>query len=92
MGDPGLMFTFYFPIIFALNSKVGIRFIGSVILCEWMNQVSVLLIISMKIKSKIMILSIVNSSFCHSSPHIIGIKVDASWRASLLVGGGTFEY
>ena len=44
MGDPGLMFTFYFPIIFALNSKVGIRFIGSVILCEWMNQVSVLLI------------------------------------------------
>ena len=39
-GDPGLMFTLYFPIIFALNSKVGIKFIGSVILCEWMNQVS----------------------------------------------------
>ena len=39
-----------------------------------------------------LILSIVNSNFCHSSPHIIGVKVDASWWASLLVGGGTFEY
>ena len=39
VGDPGLMFTIYFPIIFAFNSRVGIKFIGTVILCEWMNQV-----------------------------------------------------
>ena len=39
IGDPGLMFTIYFPIIFAFNSRVGIKFIGTVILCEWMNQV-----------------------------------------------------
>ena len=37
-------------------------------------------------------LSIVNSNFYHSSLNIIGVKVDASWWASLLVGGGTFEY
>ena len=39
-----------------------------------------------------LILSIVNTEFYHSSLHIIGVKVDASWWASLLVGGGTFEY
>ena len=78
MGDPGLMFTFYFPIIFALNSKVGIRFIGSVILCEWMNQVSVLQIMINENQSKI-ILSIVNTNFDHSSFHTIGVKVDAAW-------------
>ena len=48
-GDPGLMFTLYFPIIFALNSKVGIKFIGSVILCEWMNQVSLKVAIGLRL-------------------------------------------
>ena len=88
-GDPGLMFTLYFPIIFALNSKVGIKFIGSVILCEWMNQVSLKVAIGLRLLemnynfNRILpiFLIIKYRQFC-----IIGTKMDATWRTPLLVG------
>ena len=37
VGDPALTFVFYFPLIFALNALSGVKFLGAIILSEWIN-------------------------------------------------------
>ena len=39
IGDPSKAFYLYFPIIFGLHRLSGIKFLGTVILCEWLNQI-----------------------------------------------------
>eukprot|EP00095_Tigriopus_kingsejongensis_P011441 maker-scaffold222_size251774-snap-gene-1.20 protein:Tk11441 transcript:maker-scaffold222_size251774-snap-gene-1.20-mRNA-1 annotation:"hypothetical protein DAPPUDRAFT_316364" len=39
IGDPSLAFVLYFPIIAGIHYRSGVRFLGTVILCEWLNQV-----------------------------------------------------
>ena len=36
---PGLAFVFYFPFFFALNALAGVKYLGALILSEWMNLV-----------------------------------------------------
>ncbi|XP_066988968.1 glucose-6-phosphatase 2-like isoform X2 [Macrobrachium rosenbergii] len=38
LGDPGLAFTFYFPIVIALHAGLGTRFMWSIVFCEWSNM------------------------------------------------------
>jgi hypothetical protein len=33
----GQAFVFYFPFIFALNALSGVKYLGAIVLCEWMN-------------------------------------------------------
>ena len=35
----GLAFVFYFPFIFALNALAGVKYLGALVLSEWMNLV-----------------------------------------------------
>ncbi len=39
VGDPGLVFTLYFPLVAALSWVSGVRLIGSAIACEWTNLI-----------------------------------------------------
>ncbi|XP_071532945.1 glucose-6-phosphatase catalytic subunit 1-like [Panulirus ornatus] len=39
VGDPGLAFTFYFPLVVALHAGVGIKLMWSIIFCEWSNMI-----------------------------------------------------
>ncbi|XP_069937733.1 glucose-6-phosphatase catalytic subunit 1-like [Cherax quadricarinatus] len=38
-GDPGLAFTLYFPLVVALQATVGVKFMWSIIMCEWSNMI-----------------------------------------------------
>ncbi len=39
VGDPGLVFSLYFPLIAGLSWVAGVRFLGAVIACEWANLI-----------------------------------------------------
>ena len=39
VGDPSKAFILYFPLIFGIHRLSGIKFLGTVVLCEWSNQV-----------------------------------------------------
>nr|WED30158.1 glucose-6-phosphatase 2 [Penaeus vannamei] len=39
IGDPGLAFTLYFPVVVALHAGVGVRLMWSIIFCEWSNMI-----------------------------------------------------
>ena len=38
-GDPAKAFYIFFPLFLALNRYKGIKYLGAVVLCEWMNLV-----------------------------------------------------
>jgi len=39
IGDPSQGFVLYFPIILALNYGKGVRYLGTFIVCEWLNMI-----------------------------------------------------
>lgn len=39
LGDPSKAFYIFFPLCFALDQAVGVRYLASVILSEWSNQI-----------------------------------------------------
>lgn len=39
VGDPGLAFTFYFPLVVALNAGLGVRMMWTLLFCEWSNMI-----------------------------------------------------
>lgn len=39
VGDPGLAFTFYFPLLLALHAGLGVRLMWTLIFCEWSNMI-----------------------------------------------------
>lgn len=38
-GDPGLAFTFYFPLVMGLHAGLGTRFMWAIVFCEWSNMI-----------------------------------------------------
>ena len=39
IGDPSKAFSVFFPVILGLNPVIGIKFLTSTVICEWLNQV-----------------------------------------------------
>lgn len=39
IGDPSKAFSVFFPVILGLNPAIGIKFLTSTVICEWLNQV-----------------------------------------------------
>jgi len=39
VGDPTFIFVVFFPIIYGMNWRSGLRYLGAAIICEWLNQI-----------------------------------------------------
>ncbi len=39
IGDPQLAFSLYFPLVAAVSWVSGVRYLGAVVACEWLNLV-----------------------------------------------------
>uniref|UniRef100_A0A0N7ZBX2 glucose-6-phosphatase n=1 Tax=Scylla olivacea TaxID=85551 RepID=A0A0N7ZBX2_SCYOL len=39
VGDPGLAFTLYFPLLLSVHTGVGVRLMWTLLFCEWSNMI-----------------------------------------------------
>ncbi|MPC72809.1 hypothetical protein E2C01_067123 [Portunus trituberculatus] len=39
VGDPGLAFTLYFPLLLSVHAGLGVRLMWTLLFCEWSNMI-----------------------------------------------------
>ena len=39
IGDPGLLFVLYLPLVLGIHFKSGVKFLGAAVVCEWSNMI-----------------------------------------------------